>query len=151
MKIRRGISLIVAACAAVLGADAATPPVGTWQAFILLNKTDLQLSHVTLTIQTPGGTTLSGPISGSICAIPCVASTQTQINGFWNDDTKTLLFYRKPPSPSQDFDSIQIYTGHVYPCTAGSPRQCLGGSFEAFANSGGSAQKNVMGWHATVD
>ncbi len=155
MKTRWTLSfLIVAACVIVLRTDAATPPAGDWQAFVLLNKGDSQLSLVQLRI---AGATTTGPITGSICVAQnhVCTGTSTNIRGFWNNETQTLLFYRQalqpgPPSPT-DLDSIQIYTGHVYPCTAGSPRQCLGGCFEAFANSGGSPQKSVLGWHATLD
>jgi hypothetical protein len=131
--IRRFCFGVVAALATIVGAQAASPA-GTW--FVDMNGyTGTLVLAVTST----------GAVSGFALNDP--------IAGFWNDSAGKLTFYRTaggtlasmPPS------NIQIFTGYMHPCLVSSPTgsQCLDGYFEAFAGTGGTASKNVFGWHGT--
>ena len=75
------------------------------------------------------------------------------IKGFWSEAAGKLVFFRAIGGniASTPPDLIQIYTAHMFPCSASAPAglQCLEGTFQAFAGTGATASRNVFGWYAT--
>jgi hypothetical protein len=70
-----------------------------------------------------------------------------RIFGFWNASAQMLTFMRTitPSDPT----TFQVYTGYLMQPQPGSGfLVSLAGSFEAFAGSGGSAQRPLYGWCA---
>ena len=100
----------------------------------------------------------TGPPSSMVLAVDAAGTVTgsfhgNPIKGFWSEAASRLVFYRAiggnigltPP------DQIQIYTAHMFPCSVSLPagRQCLDGTFQAFAGTGATASRNVFGWFAT--
>ena len=87
---------------------------------------------------TPSSIDSKGKLKGKIVD---GAKTQT-IEGFWNEEARQISFLRiiDPDKPS----ATQIFTGYL----AGDNH--LAGTFEAFAGSGGTAQRSVFGWAASI-
>lgn len=71
-----------------------------------------------------------------------------KIDGFWDEDSQKLTFIRIPKGAQPN--AHQIYTGYKFSWTdkAGTMVHCLAGSFEAFAGTGASVERNVFGWYA---
>lgn len=70
-----------------------------------------------------------------------------RIFGFWNASAQMLTFMRTitPSDPT----TFQVYTGYLMQPQPGSGfLVSFAGSFEAFAGSGGSAQRPLYGWYA---
>jgi hypothetical protein len=73
-----------------------------------------------------------------------------QIDGFWDEDAQRITFIRVPPQGS-GVSAVQVYTGFKFENTSGSDTtHTLCGFFEAFAGAGGSAQRNLFGWFASI-
>jgi hypothetical protein len=64
-----------------------------------------------------------------------------QVVGFWDETAQKITFIGTSTDPSR----LQIYTGYQFD---GAPDPTLAGSYEAFAGTGGSAQRSVFGWFA---
>lgn len=71
-----------------------------------------------------------------------------KIEGFWDEDSQKLTFIRIPNGAQPN--AHQIYTGYKFSWTdkAGNTAHCLAGSFEAFAGTGASVERNIFGWYA---
>jgi hypothetical protein len=71
-----------------------------------------------------------------------------KIEGFWDEDSQKLTFIRIPNNIQPN--AHQIYTGYKFSWTdkAGNDVHCLAGSFEGFAGSNASVERNVFGWYA---
>ncbi len=73
------------------------------------------------------------------------------IRGFWDEASKKITFMRI--INAQDPLSIQIFTGFGFDNSRDLPTDptfFLTGFFEAFQDAGGSAQRSVFGWFATL-
>lgn len=69
-----------------------------------------------------------------------------QIDGFWDEGALKVIFIREPAGAT-NYSAVQVYTGYLFQ----NPHvYTLAGSFEAFAGSGGLAQRNVFGWFAQM-
>jgi hypothetical protein len=129
---RRFFFGVVAALTTVVAAHAASPA-GTWSF-----NSNGYTSSLMLTVDAAGN--VHGTVFGN------------QIVGFWNDSAAKLTFYRVTGGSliSVQPDKIQVYTGYMHACLVSdaSGGQCLEGSFEAIAGTGGTASKSVYGWSA---
>jgi hypothetical protein len=134
MKMMR--SLLLGTVAVVVGTAAAyaTPPEGTW--FVDANGFT---GNLVIDPVRPNGT-VTGSLFGD------------EIRGFWTESSQKLVFYRaingsRAATPPEQ---IQIYTAYQFPADVSHPAgsQRLAGSFEAFAGTGATSERNVFGWYA---
>jgi hypothetical protein len=113
----------------------AAPPVGTWSA----NSNGYGPGAMVLSVDAAGNVT--GTFHGN------------PVKGFWSESASRLVFYRAigGNTASSPPDLIQIYTGHMFPCSVSAPAgaQCIEGTFQAFQGTGATAPRNVFGWYAT--
>ena len=92
-----------------------------------------------MTLQDDGNGNLSGTID----------ETQ-QLLGFWDASQHKVTFLRivDPTDPS----TVQVYSGYLF--SRGEPVDIivftLTGSYQAFSDSGVTAQRNVFGWSASM-
>jgi spore germination protein YaaH len=66
-----------------------------------------------------------------------------QVVGFWDEPAQKITLIKVESTPI-DPSHLQIYTGYLLDAS----EQTLAGSLEAFAGTGGSAQRSVFGWFA---
>jgi hypothetical protein len=71
------------------------------------------------------------------------------ISGFWDETSQKLTFIRVLSSDNPL--TSQIYTGYLIPPPSGQHTRALAGSFEAFRDAGGTAQRTLFGWFATQE
>jgi len=110
---------------------ASSLPVGTWK----INGNGFKGELVIASVDA------QGKVSGTVYGNP--------IQGFWDEDARRITFTRgnNATSPSR----VQIYTSYMFRNNAGSDSEfTLAGYFEAFSGMGGTAQRNVFGWFATI-
>jgi pimeloyl-ACP methyl ester carboxylesterase len=67
------------------------------------------------------------------------------LTGFWDEESRTLTFLRIPNGAYPA--TFQVYVGHMFQNQDGGYFS-LAGSFEAFAGTGGTAQRAEFGWVA---
>ncbi len=77
-----------------------------------------------------------------------------QIEGFWDDRSQKITFLRVPPSGTPN--AIQVYTGFLFqnprnPGGGDNVTFTLTGFFEAFAGTGGNAERTLYGWFAQLE
>ena len=129
------IVLVFCALVAPGASYAAAIGAGRWE--IIANGFRMQLNITSIDAQ--------GNLAGTL-----VEGTRTdQIQGFWDEAARKITFVRVINTPS----TIQIYTGYLFDagstfCQTGEFNHMLAGSFEAFASTGGSAQRSIFGWAA---
>ncbi len=92
----------------------------------------------------------SGIVSGTAFNDP--------ISGFWDQATGKLVFYRAinhvviNNQVQINPENIQIFTGYLFhykaPGAFFSDTQVLAGTFESFAGTGATQQKNTFSWFA---
>jgi hypothetical protein len=74
--------------------------------------------------------------------------TEEPLIGFWDDVSKKITFLRvyAPNAPSDS----QVYTGFYFNVSGTDVTHTLTGFLEAFAGTGGVAQRVLYGWYATM-
>jgi hypothetical protein len=70
-----------------------------------------------------------------------------QVVGFWDEPAQKITLI-KIEATSSDPSRLQTYTGYLFDASSGL-EQTLAGTFEAFAGTGGTAQRVVFGWTAS--
>jgi len=122
------------AFAMTIAAHATDPISGTWTA----NNNGFT---GTIVVHWDGIGTITGTVFGN------------PMKGFYSATTNKVRFWRAAGGANVDgtastvatADSIQIYTGYLFPCGS---YQCMAGTYESFAGTGATAVKPDYGWYA---